>query len=249
MGSTPRELRTPFFINVVRKRKLLTLNLTVMASTLGAAVGPFLGGLIADQSTWRWVFYLNVPLGGLAFIALFIFLRLHHQRDQTWKQRLARIDVVGNAIFIGAIVAVLIALTWGGTVYSWSTSRIIVPIVLGFIGLGLYIAFEWTWSKEPSFPRKVVSNRTSAVALLLTLLHALCTYWCFYFLPIYFQSVKGFSSMWSGTWVVSSLLICSLVPSTLAPSYSPPTDIAHQLSSGAPSRFLEFSKVTPMCGS
>ncbi|RAQ71783.1 macrolide phosphotransferase k [Aspergillus flavus] len=169
-----------------------------MTATIGAALGPFLGGLITDHSTWRWVFYLNIPIGGAAFVALFLFLHLNYERDQTWKQRLARLDIVGNAIFIAAIIAVLIALTWGGTIYDWGTYHIVVPIVLGFVGIGLFITFEWTISKEPSFPRSTVSNRTSIAALILCFTHSICVYWTFYFLPIYFQAVRGVSAMRSG---------------------------------------------------
>ncbi|KAB8279599.1 major facilitator superfamily domain-containing protein [Aspergillus minisclerotigenes] len=175
-----------------------------MTATIGAALGPFLGGLITDHSTWRWVFYLNIPIGGnlirktAAFVALFLFLRLNYERDQTWKQRLARLDIAGNAIFIAAIIAVLIALTWGGTIYDWGTYHIVVPIVLGFVGIGLFVTFEWTVSKEPSFPRSTVSNRTSIAALILCFTHSICVYWTFYFLPIYFQAVRGASAMRSG---------------------------------------------------
>ncbi|KAI9037318.1 major facilitator superfamily MFS_1 [Aspergillus affinis] len=172
--------------------------LTQMAATIGAALGPFIGGVITSRSSWRWVFYINLPIGGTAFVFLFFFLRLNYERNQSWKQRLARIDVFGNAVFITAVVAVLLALTWGGTIYEWGTYHIIVPLVLGFVGIGLFLAVEWTIVKEPSFPRKIVSNRTSTVALILTMIHTLCTYWAFYFLPIYFQAVQGKSVMRSG---------------------------------------------------
>lgn len=118
-----------------------------------------------------------------AFVGLFFFLRVKHQRSIGWTRRLARVDFSGNAIFIGAIVSVLLGLTWGGTVYDWSTFHIVVPIVLGFAGMLLFTAFEWTprLCPEPSFPRKVVSNRTSAAALGLTLIHAIATFWVYYF--------------------------------------------------------------------
>lgn len=101
---------------------------------------------------------------------------------------------------MAAIAAVLIALTWGGTVYGWGTFHILVPLTLGLFGVLLFTAFEWTprLCPEPSFPRQVVSNRTSAAALGLTFLHAILAYWTYYFLPIYFQAVKGQSPMKTG---------------------------------------------------
>lgn len=176
----------------------LYIALTMVAATVGAALGPFVGGLIADLTTWRWVFCLNLPIGGVAFVLLFVFLRVKSLRDDTWKQRLLSIDLIGNCIFIAAVIAVLIALTWGGTVYAWNTYHIIVPLVLGFLGFGLFLAYEWTICKKPSFPLQVLSNRTSAAAFMLTLIHSLCTYWAFYFLPLYFQAIKGLSSFNSG---------------------------------------------------
>ncbi|KAK2809160.1 hypothetical protein FQN50_003995 [Emmonsiellopsis sp. PD_5] len=169
-----------------------------MAGTVGAAIGPFIGGVITSQSSWRWVFYINLPIGGTAFVALFLFLRLKYDREQSWKERVTRIDVFGNAVFIAAIIAVLIALTWGGTIYNWETYNVIVPLVLGLVGLGLFLVVEWTLVKEPSFPRGIVSNITSAVALILTFIHTLCTYCAFYFLPLYFQAVRRLSVMESG---------------------------------------------------
>ncbi|OQO12716.1 hypothetical protein B0A48_02180 [Cryoendolithus antarcticus] len=176
------------------------MSLVMIGATIGATLGPFLGGIITDNSTWRWVFYLNLPIGSVAFLALFMFLRVNYKQDTTWRQRFRRIDLSGNLIFIGAVISVLIAVTWGGTAYEWKSFRVIVPLLLGFFGIALFTAFEWSpkLCPEPSFPRMLVSNRTSAAALGLTFIHAIVTYWTYYFLPIYFQSVKRQSAMHSG---------------------------------------------------
>lgn len=118
--------------------------------------------------------------------------------------------MTGNAIFVGAIIAILIALTWGGTTYEWKTYHIIVPLVLGLAGLGLFTTFEWKYCKEPSFPRAVLTNRTSAAAFTLTLLHALCIYWAYYFLPIYFQAVKLETPFMSGVFMIP--LVAGIMP-------------------------------------
>ncbi|KAK2737625.1 hypothetical protein FQN55_000981 [Onygenales sp. PD_40] len=120
------------------------------AGTIGAAVGPFIGGVITSQSSWRWVFYINLPIGGTAFVALFLFLRLNYDREQSWKERVTRIDAL----------------------YNWETYNVIVPLVLGFAGLGLFLAVEWTLVKEPSFPRGIVSNITSAAVRRLSVMES-----------------------------------------------------------------------------
>ncbi|KAL7932070.1 MFS general substrate transporter [Trichoderma chlorosporum] len=171
-----------------------------IGTVVGATLGPFLGGLITDHASWRWCFYINVPIGVASFGILFVFLRVKYERDLSWSARFKRIDISGNAIFVAAIASALIALTWGGTIYSWSTYHIVVPLVLGLVGVLLFVAFEWTpkLCPEPSFPRQIVSNRTSAAALALTIIHAVVAYWVYYFLPIYFQAIKGLSPLRSG---------------------------------------------------
>ncbi|OQV03821.1 hypothetical protein CLAIMM_08815 [Cladophialophora immunda] len=79
---------------------------------LGTALGPFFGGLIVEYSTWRWVFYLNLPIGGVALSLLLAFLKVRWNKNVKLATRLTSIDWAGNAIFIAAICGVLIALSW-----------------------------------------------------------------------------------------------------------------------------------------
>lgn len=176
------------------------LALVQVGTTLGYVGGPFIGGLIVVNLGWPWVFYLNVILSGVALVMFFFFLRVKRQRGQSLWSRIKRIDFGGNAIFIGAVVAVLLALTWAGPVYQWNSAQIIVPLVIGLLGLLAFVAFEWTprLAPEPSFPRVVVANRTSAAVLTMTLVNSITMYGSFYFLPVYFQGVLAKSPLDSG---------------------------------------------------
>lgn len=176
------------------------LALVQIGTTLGYVGGPFVGGLIVVNLGWPWVFYLNVILSGVALVMFFFFLRVKHRRGQSMWSRIKRIDFGGNAIFIGAVVAVLLALTWAGPVYQWNSAQIIAPLVIGLLGLLAFLAFEWTprLAPEPSFPRAIVSNRTSAAVLTMTLVNSITMYGTFYFLPVYFQGVLAKSPLDSG---------------------------------------------------
>jgi hypothetical protein len=116
----------------------------------------------------------------------------------SWSEKLGRIDFAGNAIFIASTVSLLIGVTWGGTEYPWRSANVLVPLILGFVGIGLFLAYEWTIAKNPSLPQGAIVERTAAVVLAVTFLTTLCTYWSFYFIPIYFQGVLGKSAFWSG---------------------------------------------------
>ncbi len=187
-----------------------------MVSAVGAALGPFLGGLLTERSSWRWVFYINLPIGGskcrrgrpekaeelipntASLIALFFSLRVASPPPESWGEKLARIDFAGNAIFAASTVLVLLGVTWGGTAYPWKTANVIVPLVLGFVGFGMFLTYEWTMAKHPSLPGGAVVETTAATVLAVTFLTTLCTYWAFYFIPIYLQAVLGKSAFWSG---------------------------------------------------
>ncbi|KGO53496.1 hypothetical protein PEX2_061040 [Penicillium expansum] len=100
---------------------------------VGTSLSLFIGGVIVQYSSWRWVFYLNLPISGTAIICLFFFLYVNYQKEP-WQEKVKRIDYIGNALLMTSIVSILLALIWGGTTYAWSNWRIIVCLVLGLIG-------------------------------------------------------------------------------------------------------------------
>lgn len=183
--------------------------------TVGAALGPFIGGIIVQTTTWRWVFYLNLPIGGAALVALYIFLHVGYKKEGTTMQSLKRVDWLGNAVFVTAVTAILLALTWGGTIYAWSSFRIILPLILGFVGLAGFQLFESSkFCREPTMPPQLYQNRTSVTAFGLTFIHAMLTYWVLYFLPVYFQSVLLSTPARSGVQLLPTIL--GLIPFAIA---------------------------------
>jgi EmrB/QacA subfamily drug resistance transporter len=166
---------------------------------IGAVIGPILGGVFTESVSWKWIFWLNIPLSGAALALLVPFLKLRYRKEGSIWQRLARVDFAGNALLILSVVAILIALTWAGVRYPWSSWRSIVPLVLGGLGLLAFLFYESTaWCKEPTMPMQLFSNRTSVSVFLMSFFHGLMLYWACYFLPIYFQAVLGASPRRSG---------------------------------------------------
>ena len=122
-------------------------------------------------------------------------------------QTLRRVDFAGNAVFIAATIAILIALTNAGTIYTWSSWRTVLPLCLGFGGLGVFAWYEWSGHcVEPTLPPQLFANRTSATAFALTMLHAMFLYWEIYFLPVYFQAVRGSSPARSGVQLLPTVI-------------------------------------------
>ncbi|KAF2177793.1 MFS general substrate transporter [Zopfia rhizophila CBS 207.26] len=167
---------------------------------LGAALGPVIGGALA-QADWRWIFYMNIPICGVALGAVLLFFRVTYTRSPTWKHAFGRIDWVGNVIFCPSLVAVLYGLVSGGTLYPWSSWRVIVPLVLGVIGWVSFHLYQASpWCARPSVPTRLFGNRTSAAGYLLTFVSSVIVQATSYFLPVYFQGVLGAGPLRAGNY-------------------------------------------------
>lgn len=178
---------------------------------IGLFLGPFIGGTIVQHSTWRWVFWLNLPIGGVSLILLFCFLQVNYIHAP-FKERLRRIDYVGNILVICSVFAVMYALTYAGTLYGWTDGHVLAPLIVGVVGLASFHAYEVSpFCKWPTMPARLFANRTSSIAYFATFIHAILTLWTLYFLPVYFQAVQLATPSRSGVQILPTVM--GLLPS------------------------------------
>ncbi len=160
---------------------------------LASIVGPTLGGWITDNLNWRWVFYVNVPIGVLALATLFFFfphIKPHgHERS---------IDYWGVLALIFGVVPMLIAFSWAGTEYPWGSSRIIGLLAFSAIML---LGFVWleTRAQEPVIPLSLFRNRTFTVSVISTFITSAGMFGAIMYIPLFVQGVIGTSATSSGT--------------------------------------------------
>lgn len=153
--------------------------------------GPLLGGFLTDQLDWRWVFYVNIPVGGVALLVIGLRLRLHTEKVT------ARIDVAGAALLTAGILALTLLGSWGGTTYAWWSPQIIGLGVLGGGALTLFARVERR-AAEPVIPPRLFADRNFTVAQVLTFLVGAAMLGAASYLPLYMQFVRGASSTASG---------------------------------------------------
>lgn len=174
---------------------------------ISTTIGPLVGGAFSSYATWRWIFYLNLPLCGLTLVMVIVSLGALPQGSSVSFGLLKRVDFAGNALLVAAITSILIALTWGGGEYSLSSWRTIVPLILGLAGLPMFLLYE-TRVSEPTTPLRLFSNRTSLAGFWCAFTHNMLVFWILFVLPIYFQAVLGDSAFKSGVNILPTAAVC-----------------------------------------
>ncbi|KAI9646521.1 hypothetical protein NHQ30_004514 [Ciborinia camelliae] len=193
----------------MERRPTLT-GIVMGIAQLGLASGPLFGGLLTQFATWRWCFYLNLPVGG-AVIALIILVRIPQQHPRpppmsVFRSLHTHLDLLGFAMFAPALIMLLLACQYGGTTYAWSDSRIIGL----FCGAGaMFIGFLiWDYHKgdEAMIPMSIARMRTVWTSCMVYGLMMSNLYLASYWVPVYFQGVQGVSPIKSGIYLLAMIL-------------------------------------------
>jgi hypothetical protein len=147
-------------------------------------------------------------LAGFRWCFCSYFYTLTISAIQRFPKKVKRIDYIGNILIMGATAAVLCALTYGGSRYAWSSWRIIVPLVLGLVGLAIFMIFEQSrFCRELVVPPRLFKSRTSLVVFINTYLFTVLLYWVLFFIPVYFQAILGSSPARAGVQMLPITLV------------------------------------------
>jgi hypothetical protein len=172
------------------------------------------GGVRIELTCFPSGFFINLPIGAIAFVVIMFFFpdpKRDLDRNESWSQRVWHFDPIGTALFMPAIICLLLALQWGGTTYEWKSWRIILLFVLSGVLLLAFLFVQWWAQEDATVPPRIFFKRTVWSSGFYSFAIGSAFLGAVYYLPIWFQAVKGASAVNSGIMNLPMLISCVLM--------------------------------------
>ncbi|KAJ9615851.1 hypothetical protein H2200_001928 [Cladophialophora chaetospira] len=181
-----------------------------MVWAIASGVGPIVGGVFTEEVSWRWCFYINLPLDGLSLILLTFFLKLDTPKTPFFDG-VKSIDWIGVISIVGGVVMFLFGMTSGGTTHPWDSAFVLCLIIFGILTMVFFFINEWKFAKYPVIPIRLFKDPSNIASLGVCFIHGFVFIAGSYYLPFYFQTVLGASPLLSGVYLLVMVLTLSFM--------------------------------------
>lgn len=151
------------------KTRPMLIGLWMGVFMVATTIGPLIGGAFTTEATWRWCFWVNLPVGGTAIVLQFLFLRMPKHikpTPATWKEILLHLDLPGWSLLFISIICLTLALEWGGMGKPWSNGSVIATLIVWVVLTIAFVVVEWFQGEYALMPLKMLSARITWSQLL-----------------------------------------------------------------------------------
>lgn len=187
------------------RRRALYMGLLGFMWALAGSAGPLIGGAFTQLVSWRWCFWINLPVCGIAFVLLLLFLDVHNPRTKL-GDGVRAVDWFGTFSILAVTLLLLLGLDFGGAIFPWDSPKVICLIVFGTLMIGFFLFSEKRLAKYPLMPLSVFKNWSNNAVFLVSFAHSMVAIGIEYYLPLYFQSVKQVSPLRSGILILPMMV-------------------------------------------
>ncbi|KAJ5531338.1 hypothetical protein N7527_004731 [Penicillium freii] len=189
------------------RRRSMYLGLTSVVWALASGIGPVLGGVFTQLVSWRWNWWINLPCSALAFVMLIWLPNVDAGANRlSFRSGLKRLDWLGIVTILGVTLMLLLGLNFGGETFPWKSPTVLCLIVFGVIMIPLFVLSEAKYARFPIMPMRLFKHRSNVASLLIGWIIQVYIS-AFYFLPLFFQAVKGTSILMSGVWILPIAIV------------------------------------------
>ena len=193
------------------EKRPIHLGYMMSVAQIGIVLGPLIGGLLTQYATWRWCFYINLPIGAVVAIILFR-ISIPDRRAKsdgiksTLQTTIKNLDLAGFVIFAPASIQFLLALEWGGTRYHWNSATITGLFCGAASTFALFMIFEYRKGNDAMIPFPMLRRRIVSLSCLFMFFSGGSMFILTYYLPIYFQTVRDATPTMSGVYLLPTIL-------------------------------------------
>jgi MFS family permease len=168
---------------------------------IAGSIGPILGGVFTEKLSWRWCFYVNLPISGATFFLLLVFLDVHNPRTSIIDGFKA-VDWFGSVSILALTLMLLLGLQFGGATFPWKSPQVICLVVFGSLMSIFFVYSEKRLAKYPLMPLSLFQKRSNVASMLVCFVQGMVFIAGEYYLPLYFQSVLEASPLRSGVLIL-----------------------------------------------
>ncbi|KAJ3319696.1 hypothetical protein HDV06_006112 [Boothiomyces sp. JEL0866] len=172
----------------------------IISAAFGVATiaGPLIGGIITESLSWRWNFFINVPIGIFAIVLCILFMKLKQLDKRSWRVKLKRVDFIGTFLLISTVITLLIPIQGGGTQFPWNSTIVFTMLPISAALLTLFVISQWKWAAEPLIPLRLFTKRYTIAPFAATFFLGMTIIPSMFYTPLFFQIMFNHDPLQAG---------------------------------------------------